>query len=91
MEASKDRNKDGKISFGENAFPDDIWHKAKRYMAVAMGLACSVLLPIGYLLKDFGTSELQLAFLSLFATPVYFFVVSFAFEQFYTYYRKNKL
>lgn len=91
MEASKDANKDGKISFWENAFPSDMWHKAKRFMNYSMGLACSVLLLIGYLLKELGTKDLQLAFLSLFATPVYFLLISFTFEKFYTYYGKNKL
>lgn len=91
MEENKDRNKDGKISFKENALPDDWWHRAKRYINYSMGAACSMLLLIGYFLKDLQTGQIQLAFLSLFATPIYFFVISFTFEKFYTYYRKNKL
>ncbi len=91
MEASKDINKDGKISFWENALPNDIWHTYKRYMNYSMGLACSTLLGIGYCIKDMQASNVQLVFLSLFATPIYFFVVSFAFEKFYTFYRRNKL
>jgi len=91
MEENKDRNKDGNISFWENAFPNDIWHKAKRLMGYSMGLACSTLLGIGYCIKDMQASNVQLVFLSLFATPIYFFVISFTFEKFYTYYRKNKL
>lgn len=91
MEENKDRNKDGKISFKENAFPDDVWHKARRGREYSIGVACSMLLPIGYCLKDLQVGQIQLAALSLFATPIYFFVISFSFEKFYTFYRKNKL
>jgi hypothetical protein len=88
MEFSKDANKDGKISWWENSFPKDKWHQHKRKMNIAIGLSCSCLIPIGYLIKSYDFKEYIIIIISFLCTPLFFFLFSFMFETFYTLYKK---
>lgn len=84
MEASKDRNKDGRISFMEDAWPDDKWHEHKREMNAAIGVACAILLGIGIMLAFYPIKIIYIIGLCLICTPVYFILISASFQFFYT-------
>jgi hypothetical protein len=88
MEAGKDRNKDGKISFFENTWPDDEWHKHKREMFIALGVVCCFGLAIGAQIAVTQISLLLKAFLCISCMPVVFFSMSYFFELFYTHIKK---
>lgn len=88
MEEGKDRNHDGKISYFENAWPDDAWHKHKRLMFIFLMLACACAVCIGGALTSYSLKLLCISCLSLFATPILFFLISASFEYFYTHIKK---
>ena len=70
-------------------FPLDWWHRAKLLMNIFVGLACSCLIPIGYLLRLNNVGEVLTACLSIACTPVFFFAISGTFEFFYDNFRKH--
>jgi hypothetical protein len=88
MEASKDVNKDGKISYFENAWPKDKWHAHKREMFVALAVVCCFGLGIGAQIAVTQISLLLKAFLCVSCMPVVFFSMSYFFELFYTHIKK---
>jgi hypothetical protein len=53
--SNKDRNHDGKISFMENAAPDDGWHYYKREMTSFFKLAMANSVVIGIALNGFSS------------------------------------
>lgn len=49
MEATKDADKDGKITYWESTFPKDAWHRAERYrVLVTTSILPVIILTIGY-------------------------------------------
>lgn len=88
MEEQKDRNHDGRISFMEDAFPIDKWHEHKREMNAAIGIACAILLGIGFMLSFYPLNIIYIVAIGLICTPVYFFLISFSFQLFYTHIKK---
>jgi len=85
MEDGKDRNHDGKLSFFEEAWPDDKWHEHKRMMFLFLMMASAFAMMIGAALVYYYPIKLiWIGILSLAFTPVLFFVLSASFEFFYT-------
>ena len=84
MQASKDINKDGKISFFENAWPRDKWHAHKREMFVALAVVCCFAFAIGVYVAVTQIDLLIKVMLCISCLPVVFFSLSYCFEMFYT-------
>lgn len=80
FDSHKDRNKDGKISYMENAFPKDGGHFVKRveYGATAFGIVFVCNLCV--VLSDYW-------FVILIMPVAYFLIVSAAFEMSYSTFR----
>lgn len=90
MEANKDTNGDGKVSWLEGSFPADKWHVFKREMICYFSGAGALMLVIGILLAPYITAFWQVAVLAI---VEYFFVFtcfSVSFEIIYSNYRKNQ-
>ena len=61
MEATKDANNDGKITFLESSFPKDAWHRAERYrVLITKCIIPFVSFTIGY----FFIHKLELYFIT---------------------------
>lgn len=85
MEEGKDRNHDGKISYFEEAWPDDEWHEHKRIMFFLLMFACAMAMLIGAVLVYYYPIKMMwLGVLCFSLSPVLFFVMSASFEFFYT-------
>ncbi len=85
MEDGKDRNHDGRLSFFEEAWPDDKWHEHKRMMFFFLMLASSFAMMIGSALVYYY--PIKLACIGIVCIPIaiiLFFVLSASFEFFYT-------
>lgn len=84
MEANKDTNNDGKVSWLEGSFPPDKWHEAKRDMIGFFGVshACSFL--TCYLLHIQHASLYLLLAICIVKYAFVFIVFGVAFELIYS-------
>jgi len=91
MEANKDINHDGKVSWLEGSFPPDKWHDAKRDMIGFFGVANGLSFATCYLLVT-PASSIYMVVLACFIHYLLVFVVfSSAFEIIYTYLKDKYL
>jgi hypothetical protein len=73
--SNKDRNNDGKISYFENAFPNDGGHRIK-----IAEISCLIVSGIGFIGLNFYQSAIYII--------AAFLIYSYSFEQFFKKYRK---
>ncbi len=87
MEAAKDRNNDGKVSFWESNFPKDAWHRAERFKVLTTTSILPVIsLWVGYQLCQYFNQFLVAAFM---VVILGWFVFNASFLHYYDNVRKG--
>ena len=87
--ASKDTNKDGKVSYLERTFPSDGGHRAKLWEVIFSGLAAATMVITYWLCLQASIKSISYLIILMISLAVFWFLVySYSFVVFHARYRK---